>query len=77
LSKLEVTVVGSAKRSRRETIGEEKNSHARSPSVPAGMMTGLPSSGPSSLESILNRRSLSRKKAIFPSAVVTEYAPRE
>jgi hypothetical protein len=57
--------------------GEAKNTQNRSPSVPAGRMTGVPARGPRSLESTLKRRAVSKKSTILPSAMVTEYAPRE
>jgi hypothetical protein len=57
--------------------GDAKNTQNRSPSVPAGRMTGVPPRGPRSLESILKRRAPSKKSTILPSAMVTEYAPRE
>jgi hypothetical protein len=41
------------------------------PIIPAGIIAGAPFSGPSLLESVLNRKLRSQKARVLPSAVVT------
>jgi len=53
--------------------GEEKIAAARSPSIPAGMIAGAPLSGPSLLESVIERKLRSQNARVLPSAVVTRY----
>src|SRR5207248_3056174 len=51
--------------------GAAKITSARSPIIPAGVIAGVPFSGPSLPESVLRRRLRSQNACVFPSAVVT------
>jgi hypothetical protein len=53
------------------SAGAAKITAARSPIIPAGMIAGAPLSGPSLLESVMNRKLRSQKARVLPSAVVT------
>src|SRR5256885_83210 len=53
------------------SFGDAKTTEARSPCIPAPTATGFPGSGPSLLESVLNRRLNSQIFWTLPSAVVT------
>ena len=53
------------------SFGEAKMIEERSPCMPAPTATGLPGSGPSLLESLLNRRLNSQTFSLLPSAVST------